>query len=46
MYFTNRKNFSKVYVEDYGKEKVKFTDSDGKQLVRSRKIFDKWFARW
>lgn len=46
MYFTNKKNFSKVFVEDYGKEKVRFMDSDGTVLVRSRRVFDKWFARW
>lgn len=45
MYFTNRKNFDKIYVEDYGKERVKFLDSDGTNRVLPRRIFDKWFMR-
>ncbi len=45
MYFRHRKTFEIVYVDNYGKETVTFTCSDGKHLVRSRKVFDKWFMK-
>lgn len=45
MYFVNRKTFETIYVDNYGKDKVRFTESDGKQREIPRRIFDKWFMR-